>query len=195
MRTMNRLGRWVTLGVWLLGGVWGVQGQGNLATSLDMNGNFLRIVGTQAAPFPGEAVQEGVVGQHTVLAYEHEMVVPTDAAGQPTGKLQHRTFRVVKLLNASTPRITQAMAANELLKEVTMTMTMFDPQGGKPKLLMTYQLMNARIVQVRSWTPNNRDQAARGYVPAEEIAFTYTKLTITHHPTGAVTVIDRTSGN
>ena len=66
MNTMNRLGRWVSLGMWLLGGVWGVQGQGNLATSLDMNGNFLRIVGTQAAPFPGEAVQEGVVGQHAV---------------------------------------------------------------------------------------------------------------------------------
>lgn len=195
MKTMKHARRWMTIGWLLLGAAWGAQGQGNLSTSADITGNFLRIVGTKTAAFPGESVDKIAPGQHNVLAYEHEMIVATDASGQPTGKLQHRTFRVVKLLNASTPLITQAMAMNETLSDVTMTMTAVDPKSGQPSLLMTYKLTNARVVQVRSWSPNNRDQAARGYVPAEEIAFNYTKLTITHHPTGHVTVIDRMPGN
>lgn len=194
MRTMTKTRVWLALGWTLLGAARALHGQSNQATSAGMTGNFLRIVGTKTPSFPGESTEKIAPGQHNVLAYEHEMAVTMDAAGQPTGKVQHRTFRIVKLLNAATPLISQALVTNENLSDVTMTMTTTDANGTQ-SLLMTYKLTNARVVQVRSWTPNNRDASSRGYVPAEEVAFTYTKLTVTHHPSGNVTIIDRMPGN
>ena len=137
---------------------------------------LLRIEGTKAA-MTGEVTQKGREGQHSVLAYSHEITAPRDSAsGQATGKPQHQPFRVVKLINRSSPLLLQAIANGELLPTVTLDIWTPSSATGAEIKILTYVLKNARIVSVRPWMPNKHDTAAMNYGPAEEIAFTYESM-------------------
>lgn len=136
---------------------------------------YLRIDGTKN-PMPGEVTQKGREAQHLILAYSHEIISPRDAAsGQATGKLQHQPFRLVKLINRSSPLLLQALANNEIIPTVTIDIWTPSAVGTEVKLL-TYVLKNARLVSVRPWMPNKHDSSALSYGPAEEIALTYESI-------------------
>lgn len=147
---------------------------------------FMTVTASTQGQIKGEVTQKGREGQHQLLAYSHEIVVPTDSAsGLPTGKRQHQPFRIVKLLNQGSPGLFQAMVNNENLTSVAIDVWAPGTAGGTEVKLMTYKLTNARIVSLRPWMPNRSDTSAQSYPPAEEIAFAYQKITVTFDPTGA----------
>jgi type VI secretion system secreted protein Hcp len=146
---------------------------------------LMQLTGQRQGLIRGEVTQKGREGQHRLLAYSHEIVVPRDpATGLPTGKRQHQPFRIVKLLNASSPLLMTAMTSNENLSTVVIDIWAPTPVGTEIKLI-TYTLTNARIVSLRPWMPNHSDTAAQNYPPAEEIAFTYQAITVTYPSNGA----------
>lgn len=156
-----------------------LMGQGSTA-----NGSLLMsITGQKQGYLRGEVMQKGREGQHRLLAYTHEIVSSHDpATGLPTGKRQHQPFRIVKLLNESSPPLLTAMTTGESLTVIVDVWAIDAFGGGSEMKLMTYTLTNARVVSIRSWAPNRSDTAAQNYPPAEEVAFTYQKITVTFGP-------------
>lgn len=143
----------------------------------------------------GEVTQVQRVGSHRLLAYSHEIVSPRDSAsGLPTGKRQHSPFRIVKLINRASPLLLQALAKNELLREVKLDLYTLGFTGPEIRML-TYTLTNARVVSIRPWMPNKSDAATAGYPPAEEVAFTYEKITVTYQNEGLVGEDEWSTGN
>ncbi len=149
----------------------------------------MTLLGERMGAIAGEVVQAGREGTHKLLAYSHEIVSPRDpASGLPTGKRQHQPFRVVKLINRSSPLLLQVLATNERLTTVTIDLWVMS-QAGKESLMLSYTLTNARLVSVRPWMPNKSDASTATYPPAEELAFTYQKIAVTFHD-GGVTAED-----
>ena len=145
---------------------------------------LMRVTGQKQGFIRGEVTQKGREGQHRLLAYSHEIVSPRDAAsGLPTGKRQHQPFRIVKLLNEGSPLLLTAMTTSENLTSVIIDVWTPGATGAEIKL-MTYTLTNARIVSLRPWMPNHSDASAQTYPPAEEIAFTYQRISVMYQPGG-----------
>jgi type VI secretion system secreted protein Hcp len=156
-----------------------------LGQSSSSNGPVLmQVTGQKQGLIRGEVTQKGREGQHRVLAYSHEIVIPRDATtGLPTGKRQHQPFRIVKLLNAGSPSLMTAMTSGENLSTVVIDVWTPTAVGTELKLV-TYTLTDARIVSLRPWMPNHSDPSAQTYPPAEEIAFTYQSIKVTYQPGG-----------
>lgn len=148
------------------------------------NTTLLQLTGEKQGAILGEVTQKGREGQHRLLGYSHEIVCLRDAAtGLPTGKRQHQPFRIIKLLNQGSPLLMTAMTSGENLSTLVIDVWSLNPTGLETKVV-TYTLTNARIVSIRPWMPNHSDVSAQSYPPAEEIAFTYQKITVRFQPTG-----------
>jgi type VI secretion system secreted protein Hcp len=145
---------------------------------------FMSLTGQKTGVIAGEVTQKGREGQHALLAYSHEIVSPRDAAtGLPTGRRQHQPFRVIKLINRASPVLLNVLANAELLTTVTIDIWSPSATGTEVKVL-TYTLTNASLVSIRPWMPNKSDAAAASYPPAEELAFTYQKITVVYPESG-----------
>jgi type VI secretion system secreted protein Hcp len=146
---------------------------------------FMSITGPDGV-LEGEVLQAGREGWHRLQAYSHEIVSPRDAAsGLPTGKRQHKPFRIVKLINRSSPLLLNAMVKNDTLP--TVLVSVWTPTlAGSEVILLTYKLVNASVASIRPWMPNKNDPSTREYPPAEEISFTYQKIELEFHNGGII---------
>ena len=145
---------------------------------------YMTLRGQKQGVIKGEVTRKGLEGSHFLLAYSHEIVSPRDpASGLPTGKRQHQPFRVVKLLNEGSPALLNAMAANEVLPTVTIDVWGVNNVGVEAKIL-TYTLVNANLISIRPWMPNQSDSAAANYPPAEELSFSYESIRVLWVPKG-----------
>ena len=157
-----------------------IRGQSSSANSTV----FMKVTGQKQGAIPGEVTQKGREGLHSLLAYSHEITIPRDpVSGLPTGKRQHQPFRIVKLLNQGSPQLMTALTTGENLTSVVIDVWTPTAVGAEVKL-MTYTLTNAHIVSLRPWMPNKSDASAQTYPPAEEIAFTYQRITVLYQPGG-----------
>ncbi len=146
---------------------------------------FMTIVGPDG-PLQGEVMQKGREGSHRLQAFSHEVVSPRDpATGLPTGKRQHTPFRVVKLINKSSPSLLDAMTKNATLPNVEISI--WSPSGvGTEEKVLTYKLVDASVASLRPWMPNKNDPSTTSYPPAEELSFTYKSIVVTFQNGGIV---------
>jgi type VI secretion system secreted protein Hcp len=117
---------------------------------------FMNITGPDG-PIQGEVTQAGREGWHRLQAYSHEIVSPRDpASGLPTGKRQHQPFRIVKLVNKASPLLLTALAKNDTLPQIDVSI--WSPsQTGVEVRVLTYRLVNASVISIRPWMPNKAD--------------------------------------
>ncbi|MBI1841536.1 MAG: type VI secretion system tube protein Hcp [Verrucomicrobia bacterium] len=142
---------------------------------------YMKLQAQKQGVIKGEVIKKGLEQFHSILAYSHEIVSPRDpASGLPTGRRQHQPFRVVKLLNSGSPQLLTAMANNENFPTITIDVWAPNPTGaGAESKIMTYTLINASLVSLRPWMPNQSDTAAASYPPAEELSFNYESIKVT----------------
>ena len=142
---------------------------------------YMKLQAQKQGVIKGEVTRKGLEQLHSILAYSHEIVSPRDpASGLPTGRRQHQPFRVVKLLNSGSPQLLTAMANNENFPMITIDVWSPNPTGtGAESKILTYTLINASLVSLRPWMPNQSDTAAAGYPPAEELSFNYESIKVT----------------
>jgi len=179
MKTIPRL--WIVGFLVLL-----LQGPAVLAQSSATTATVLLTIKGKDGELLGEVTQKGREGQHRVLAFNHEIASQRDlSSGLPTGKRQHQPLRVVKYINRSSPLLLNAMAKSDVFPEVTLTVWA-TAATGLENVLVTYTLSDARIVDLRVWMPNKLDAAAQSYVPSEEVAFSYSTITVTYAQGGIV---------
>lgn len=143
----------------------------------------------QVSGINGEMTQAGREGWFEIYGWNHEVVSPRDAAsGLPTGKRQHKPFRVVLLHSDGIVQLIKAMVDNTSITKATISLWKADSSGLEQKYFQ-YELQNVRVTSVRPWQPNKADRAAADYPQMVEIAFTYQKI-VWSNGDGSVTAED-----
>ena len=139
------------------------------------SGNTLTVIGNVAFQgHGGVAIKGGDDGTQTtmdVLGFEQGIVSPRDlASGQASGKRQYKPITIVKQVDASTPRLLEACATNEILP--TVTFVLHPPGASADQLKVT--LTNAACADLTDTTSEG------GTMELETIHFTFQKITVEH---------------
>ncbi len=139
------------------------------------SGNTLTVIGNVAMQaHDGSPIMGGDDGTHTtmdVLKFEQGIVSPRDlASGQASGKRQYNPITIVKRVDASTPRLFQACATNEVLPTVKFV---FHPPGASADQLAV-TLTDAKCAGLNDTTSEG------GAMELEKIQFTFRRISIEH---------------
>ena len=153
----------------------GAQGPQGPQGPAGASGNTLTIIGNVALQgHGGVPIKGGNDGTQTtmdVLSFSQGIVSPRDlASGQASGKRQYKPITIVKQVDASTPRLFQACATNEILP--TVKFVLHPPGASADQLAVT--LTNAACADLTDSTSDS------GTMELETIHFTFQKIEIEH---------------
>lgn len=134
---------------------------------------YLRLSGERQGEIKGSVTQAGREDSIMVIAYNHEVFSPRDAAsGLPTDKRQHEPLRITKEIDKSTPLLMNAWANGE-------RMTNFELRFWRPSAsgmeyqFYTIRLMDARIVSIHQEMLNNKYPENMQFKEREHVTFVY----------------------
>jgi type VI secretion system secreted protein Hcp len=150
---------------------------------------YLKIKGQTQGPIKGSVTQTGREDKIMVIAVNHEVVSPRDAAsGLPTGKRMHKPFVITKEIDKSSPLLYNVLVNNENITE--WELQFFCPSNtGKEDNHYTIKLTNANIASINFRMPNNKHPELMKFAEYEEVAFTYQKIEWTWIK-GGITAMD-----
>jgi type VI secretion system secreted protein Hcp len=141
---------------------------------------YLSLTGQKQGVITGSVTQKGREGKIMVIASSHEIITPTDpTSGLPTGKRQHRPFVITKETDKSTPLLFTALVNNENITSWELqyfTAQIKSGVGGIEVNYYTVKLTNAKIIDIKSSMPNNKNPDLAKLNNYEEIAFTYQRI-------------------
>jgi type VI secretion system secreted protein Hcp len=128
----------------------------------------------------------------------HEMIVPLDAGGNPTGRRQHKPITITKRVGAASPQFFQALVSNEPLKSVTIDFTdsaerSVGTAGGARRLVYRITLQDATVVRINQRLEPATPVPNGGPPHLEEISFSYQSITVTFPGGGGHTASDSMS--
>ncbi len=150
---------------------------------------YLRVEGQKQGPIKGSVVQKGREDSIMVIAFNHEVLSPRDAAtGLPTGKHQHKVLTITKEIDRSTPLLMNALVTNENLRKWELRFWRPSPSGIE-KQFFTIQLLYANISNIRMEMLDNTYPENMNHKEREHISFTYQRITWTYED-GALTSMD-----
>ncbi|WP_114789393.1 type VI secretion system tube protein TssD [Niabella yanshanensis] len=143
---------------------------------------YLKITGSKQGIIKGSCIQRGKEGLIEVIAFDHEITSPRDAAtGQASGKRQHQPLVVTKELDKSTTALIQALIQNETLS--SFELKFFAPNklgtaGGQGAEFnhFTIRLKNASVTGIKTIMPNNKNPELSKYAEYEECSFVYEEI-------------------
>lgn len=142
---------------------------------------YLKLVGTQQGEIRGGVIQKGREGRVMVIAVDHEIISPRDAAsGLATGRRNHRPLVITKELDQSSPLLWKALASNEEFS--SFELQFFKPQKttatstGVEVQNYTIKLTRACIAGIHFAMPNNKNPELLRYAEFEEVSFSYQKI-------------------
>ena len=155
---------------------------------------YLEIEAQTQGKIAGSVTQKGRENTIMVIAVNHEIVSPRDAAsGLPTGKRMHKPFRITKELDKSSPLLYNILCNNENVK--TWVLKFWTPQlkavsgGGTENNHYTVKLTNANIASINFKMANNKHPDLMKFAEYEEVEFTYQKIEWTWND-GGITADD-----
>lgn len=140
---------------------------------------YLTLVGETQGKIKGSSKKVGREGSIVVIAVQHEIVSPRDAAsGLPTGKRQHKPIVITKEIDKATPLLYRAFVENENLPRLKLEY--WQPsKTGKEVQFYTVELHNAGIAGIRFELPNTKDPENILLKEMEYISFTYQHISWT----------------
>jgi type VI secretion system secreted protein Hcp len=157
---------------------------------------YLSLSGQTQGQIKGSVTQKGREGKIMVIAAEHQVLSPRDAASSlATGKRQHKPFVITKEIDLSSPRLYTALVSNETITD--WELQFWAPKGigasagaaGVEIMRYTVRLTQAAICDIRFHMLNNKNPELARYAEYEEVAFIYQKIEWTWVPT-ALTASD-----
>jgi len=136
---------------------------------------YLRLAGDIQGEIKGSVTQVGRENSIMVIAFEHEVISPRDAAsGLPTGK-RHKALTITKEIDRSTPLLMNALVSNENIKE--WVLQFWQPsKSGMEVQFYTIELANASITGIRQEMLNNKYPENMQHKEREHISFCYQKI-------------------
>lgn len=140
---------------------------------------YLKLTGKTQGEIKGSVTQSGREDSIMVIAYNHEVVSPRDAAsGLPTGKRQHKPLTVTKEIDKSSPLLMNVLTNNEQLTKFELRFWQPSPTGQEVQHY-TIELENASIAGIRSEMLNNKYSENMNHKEREHVSFCYQKITWT----------------
>ena len=150
---------------------------------------YMRLTGKSQGEIKGSVTQKGREDSIMVIAVNHEVTSPRDAAsGLPTGKRQHRPLVVTKEIDKSTPLLMNALVNNENISDFELQFWQPSPSGQEVQYY-TIQLIDANIANIRFEMLNNRYPENMQHKEREHVSFCYQKITWTFED-GGITAED-----
>lgn len=145
---------------------------------------YLKLKGEKQGEIKGSVIQKGRQGRIMVIAAEHGIISPRDAAsGLPTGKRTHGPFIITKEVDKSSPLLYAMLVSNENIKEWELqfwTPSRIGSSGaagtGVEVQHYTVKLTNANISEIKFHMLNNKNPELLRYAEYEEVSFTYQKI-------------------
>ncbi len=142
---------------------------------------YLKLKGQKSGDIKGSVTQKGREGKIMVIACDHEIISPRDAAsGLPTGKRMHKPIVITKELDKASPLLYNILCHNENIPE--WELQFWTPQlsaatgVGAEKQHYTIKLTNANIASIHFRMLNNKNPELMRYTEFEEVTFTYQKI-------------------
>jgi type VI secretion system secreted protein Hcp len=150
---------------------------------------YLTLKGQTQGDIKGSVTQKGREDKIMVIAVQHEVSSPRDAAsGLPTGKRQHHPIVITKEVDKSSPLLYNVLCNNENLTE--WKLQFWKPAAsGHEQQHYTIELTNASIAWIRMIMPNNKHPELMKFAEYEEIGFVYQKIEWTWTD-GGITALD-----
>lgn len=140
---------------------------------------YLKMEGEKSGAVKGSVTQKGREDSIMVIAVEHDVVSPRDAAsGLATGKRQHKPFVITKEVDKSTPVLFSILCNNEIVKKWELQFWKPDKTGVE-KQHYKVELTNASITGIRFEMLNNKYPENMQFAEREHVAFAYQKITWT----------------
>ena len=140
---------------------------------------YLKLTGKTQGEIKGSVTQGGREDSIAVIAFNHEVVSPRDAAsGLPTGKRQHKPLSVTKELDKSTPLLMNVLVNNEQISKFELRFWQASVTGQEQQFY-TVELENATIASIRAEMLNNRVRENLDFKEREHVSFCYQKITWT----------------
>jgi type VI secretion system secreted protein Hcp len=137
---------------------------------------YLKLKGSSQGNIQGPVTQRGREGSILIIAAEHEVVSPRNAAsGLPTGKRQHKPFVITKEVDRSTPLLYNMLVNNENITEWKLRYYTMSASGAEVQHY-TVTLYNASIAGIHHEMLNNKYPENMQHKEREHIAFCYQKI-------------------
>jgi type VI secretion system secreted protein Hcp len=156
---------------------------------------YLRLKGQKSGEIKGSVTQKGREGKIMIIAADHEIVSPRDAAsGLATGKRMHKPMVITKELDKSSPLLYNLLIANETITE--WELQFWTPQlsaavgVGSEKQHYTIRLTNARLTGIHFVMPDTKDPELAKRTEYEVLSFSYEKIEWTWND-GGITASDK----
>lgn len=122
----------------------------------------------------------GREGSVEVLAFEHEVRIPTDRdTGKLTGTRKHEAIQLTKAFDASSPYLYKAVCEGQTFATVELKWFRIDDTGTE-KEYFNHMLEGVKICSVKPIMFNVKDPSKERYVHLEEVQMRYQKVTWTH---------------
>jgi type VI secretion system secreted protein Hcp len=137
---------------------------------------YLRLAGVNQGDIKGGVTQKGREGSIMVIAYNHEVLVPTDPeTGLPAGKRKHTPLTILKEIDISTPMLMQMLIGDEVITK--WELRFYQPIGsGQEFQHYTIRLKNARIIDIRQEMLNNKYPENMQHKEREFVSFIYQNI-------------------
>jgi len=142
---------------------------------------YLSLTGKNQGLIKGSVTQKGREGKIMVIAAEHAVSSPRDAAsGQATGRRVHQPFVITKEIDQSSPRLYTALVNNEVLSTWELQFWAASGSGtvgsGAETMRYSVRLTDAVVCDIRFHMLNNKNPDLMRYAEHEEVAFSYRKI-------------------
>ena len=138
---------------------------------------YLRLQGERQGEIKGSVTQKGVEGQIMVIAAEHSLKRPFDAArGTPTSGPKHSPFKVTKEVDRASPLLYSALVAGERFTKWELQFYGFSPEEAEEQNHYTVTLSNPVIIEIASVMPNNKDPDLTKLEQYEVVSFLYQRI-------------------
>lgn len=143
---------------------------------------YLKLKGQKQGEIKGSATQKGREGKIMVIAVNHDVSSPRDAAtGQATGKRTHKPFTITKEVDKSSPLLYHLLVTQENIPEWELqfwTPAIKAGSGvGAEVQHYSVQLTNAKVSNISLHMLNNKNPDLMKYAEYEEVSFTYERIT------------------
>jgi type VI secretion system secreted protein Hcp len=136
---------------------------------------YLRLTGQKQGEIKGGVTQKGREGAILVIAADHEVATPRDAATGRAGRRVHGPYVITKTLDRSSPLLYNALVTNEVISNWELQFFGAAATGAEVQRY-TVKLTNAIITDIKFHLPNTQNPDLGKYAESEEVSFTYQRI-------------------
>ena len=148
---------------------------------------YMTLTGETQGEIKGSVTQAGREDSILVIAVNHEVESPRDAAsGLPSGKRQHKPLTITKDVDKSSPLLMAAFTQNENITDLALRFWR-PSRSGREHQYYTIELSNASISSIRLEMLNNQYSENQKHEVREHVSICYQKIIWTYEDGGITT--------